>query len=625
MAYSPTSYRGSPTSSAWRRRAPSASRLGVDSLFEPQHQGKGAGAGAEPLRRVLCDGHAAEVSRLGYCGAHRRLADAGDMCEDCASVAASGKALLSWMRRSELGERDLACGCCGVTLESGFFSPPFLLPTPAACDMDRGHKRDASIATLNGDVVFVSEEGPVLELFDEKPLLEDDSIVDMAAPCSEIVGNVEQLVPLESADSSVRMSAVSSQSHGEGKEAIDHGTAEQCDVMLKNMTSTNEEKSVVAFDDEKVGDMVGRMIDEEIAALVVSQASMVDGFNNEIDGETAQGLADQQSSEEDTGLKDKDKELSVGSEISEDEQVDQGAIKQELFSMPINPRVHDFAIDSLEGNTEPVHQAELNNGWNSMPMEAVVHVSETSTEITEEELVQHAELSQESDLMPIYSRKHTDEEDKISQSEINQGLDSVTIDSWEEILVISNEGTGEKQVEQAELKHESTFMTVHVVEFVKDSFDANSSTCNVDSTEAALPSLHLSYGPSTSLDKLCPDSNDIESERALDMLTHIEGIGGLQELPDHRSSVATISTDLKSIELASVDQLKFALATAQKSLSALYAELENERSAASIAADETMAMINRLQEQKQQCRWRQFSTNDLWKNNQNMIKKNYRG
>ncbi|KAF0910218.1 hypothetical protein E2562_001414 [Oryza meyeriana var. granulata] len=440
------------------------SRLGVDSLFEPRHQG----AGAEPLRRVLCDAHAAEVSLLGYCRAHRRLADAGDMCEDCAS-AASGKALLSWMRRSELGERDQACACCGVALESGFISPSFLFPAPVTRDMDCGHKRDAAVASLKGDVVFVSEEGPVIELFDEKPLEEEDPIgamAGLAAQCAEIVGNVLQLVPLESADSSNdNKRAMSSESRVDGKEAIDYGTSKQRDVVLKNMANTNEEKSVLASDDDKVGDMV--------------------------------------VCEEDSGLKDKNQEISIGSETSENEQ---GAVKQELFSILTSPRGHEFAIDSLEGNTETVHQADLNNGWNSMPMEAAVHASETSTGNTEVKQVQQAELSQESNLMPTYSREHADEEieeEEISLTEIKQGLDSLPIDSCEGVHVISNDGTRENQAEQSELKLASTFMT-----------------------------------------------------------------------------------------------LKSALAAAHKSLSTLYAELENERSAAAIAADETMAMINRLQEQK---------------------------
>ncbi|EEC76042.1 hypothetical protein OsI_13222 [Oryza sativa Indica Group] len=578
------------------------SRLGVDSLFEPR--GEGQGAGAEPLCRVLCDSHAAEVSRLGYCRAHRRLADAGDMCEDCVSASAAAAAS-SWMRRSELGERDLACACCGVALESGFISPPFLFPAPAACDVDCGHRRDAAMANLNRDLVFVSEEGPVIELFDEKPLEEDPigAMAGLAAQCAEIVGNVLQLVPLESADlSNVRKSAVSYESRGEGNDAMDHVTSKQRNVVLKNMANTSEDKSAVSSDDDdKVGDMVSKMIDEEITALVLSQDCIEDGFSCEIDGETTESLAadHQQFCEKHSGLKDNNQEISIGSEIPENEQ---GAVKQELLCVLTNPRGNEFGIDNLEGNTETVHQADLNNGWNSMPVEAGVHASETSTE-NNEEWIQPGELSQKSNLMPIYSREHADEEikeDRISLTEIKQGLDSVTIDSWEEVHLISNDGTKENQAEQPELNHQSTFMTVRAIEYVTDLFDANISAGNVNPTEAALPSLHqFSYGPSTSLNKLCPDYNDVESESAPDTPIHIEDIDGLHELPDHKAMTSdTKSVDLESIELVSVDQLKSALASAHKSLSTLYTELENERSAAAIAADETMAMINRLQEQK---------------------------
>ncbi|TVU47663.1 hypothetical protein EJB05_07269, partial [Eragrostis curvula] len=49
---------------------------------------------------------------------------------------------------------------------------------------------------------------------------------------------------------------------------------------------------------------------------------------------------------------------------------------------------------------------------------------------------------------------------------------------------------------------------------------------------------------------------------------------------------------------SSVDQLKSALHAERRALSALYAELEEERSAAAVATNQTMAMINRLQEEK---------------------------
>ncbi|VAI01558.1 unnamed protein product [Triticum turgidum subsp. durum] len=441
------------------------SRLAVDSLFDAPHR---RGAGAEPLRRVLCDGHAAEVSRLGYCRAHRRLADAADMCEDCG--AASGKALLSWMRRSELGERDLACACCGVALESGFYSPPFLLPTPSAAahDPGRGCEQDG-----HGDVVFVSEDGPVIELFDEKFVAASD---------------------------------------------VQH-SPHQMNNGLKEMSS-------------------------------------------------------------------------------EDKQVEQGTLEHELFSMPSDTMEHGFVVGKSDGNTEEVlvQQAEIKIECDAVPMEGGSHDSEASNKNTEENQVQQAEPGQELDSVMIHPREYVDEECEEEKIELKQELDSAALDSWEQVTEISNENI-ENHVEQPELNHLSTFMA------------AGKDDIEVDPTEDLLPSLHqLSDGHSISSDKSSPDCSDVEDKRVSDKPTHIEDISYLQELPDPKavtadtrsvdSSVANIFTDLESVELVSVDQLKSALGAAHKSLSTLYAELENERSAAAIAADETMAMINRLQEQK---------------------------
>ena len=47
-----------------------------------------------------------------------------------------------------------------------------------------------------------------------------------------------------------------------------------------------------------------------------------------------------------------------------------------------------------------------------------------------------------------------------------------------------------------------------------------------------------------------------------------------------------------------IDTLKSTLKSERKALSTLYAELEEESSAYAIAANQTMAMINRLQEEK---------------------------
>ncbi|RCV08151.1 hypothetical protein SETIT_1G303100v2 [Setaria italica] len=172
-----TSSPGSPPSSTSRLRARSAPASASTACSTATHTVASAALS-------LCDAHAAELSRLGYCSAHRRLADAGDMCEDCAAAAAPGKALLSWMSRSELGERDLACACCGVALETSSTLRPSCSPRRrCAAQIVATSKRKRQRGQMETRF-FVSEEGPVIfdkqeaknpELFDEKPLLGDNS------------------------------------------------------------------------------------------------------------------------------------------------------------------------------------------------------------------------------------------------------------------------------------------------------------------------------------------------------------------------------------------------------------------------------------------------------------------
>ncbi|XP_050374251.1 myosin-binding protein 3-like isoform X2 [Argentina anserina] len=61
-------------------------------------------------------------------------------------------------------------------------------------------------------------------------------------------------------------------------------------------------------------------------------------------------------------------------------------------------------------------------------------------------------------------------------------------------------------------------------------------------------------------------------------------------------SVASVTNGGEPV--TTIEQLKEALKNERKALSALYAELEEERSASAVAANQTMAMITRLQEEK---------------------------
>ncbi|KAL0296612.1 UNVERIFIED_CONTAM: Myosin-binding protein 2 [Sesamum radiatum] len=78
----------------------------------------------------------------------------------------------------------------------------------------------------------------------------------------------------------------------------------------------------------------------------------------------------------------------------------------------------------------------------------------------------------------------------------------------------------------------------------------------------------------------------------------------LYEADDHgirteESLDGSITSELEGGDgVVTVEHLKSALRAERKALQALYAELEEERSASAVAASQTMAMINRLQEEK---------------------------
>ncbi|KAL0701407.1 hypothetical protein Bca4012_057529 [Brassica carinata] len=87
-------------------------------------------------------------------------------------------------------------------------------------------------------------------------------------------------------------------------------------------------------------------------------------------------------------------------------------------------------------------------------------------------------------------------------------------------------------------------------------------------------------------------------ERLLETSRSIESLHGLHNAMFQLDRTEPEPTTLNSTELLTVDKLKSELEEERKALNALYEELEEERSASATAANETMAMINRLHEEK---------------------------
>ncbi|KAI3720133.1 hypothetical protein L6452_21043 [Arctium lappa] len=102
--------------------------------------------------------------------------------------------------------------------------------------------------------------------------------------------------------------------------------------------------------------------------------------------------------------------------------------------------------------------------------------------------------------------------------------------------------------------------------------------------------------------------DEIEEERAPETPSSIHSLNPLHKkwlMPETKESGAEESFDGSAISEAdggdpvnTAEKLKSALKAERKTLHHLYSELEEERNASAVAANETMAMINRLQEEK---------------------------
>lgn len=125
----------------------------------------------------MCEAHASEISKLGFCSNHQKLAESQDMCEDCSSSSQPDYVKLSrnfgffpWMKQigmiqdesADAGdkaivkvEEDMRCSCCGVNLDNRFY-PPCILIRPSLNVLEYDQKQN--LVTERGVGVEIDED-----------------------------------------------------------------------------------------------------------------------------------------------------------------------------------------------------------------------------------------------------------------------------------------------------------------------------------------------------------------------------------------------------------------------------------------------------------------------------------
>ncbi|KAL0908922.1 hypothetical protein M5K25_023436 [Dendrobium thyrsiflorum] len=427
----------------------------IDHLLEP-------GKSRSSCRDFLCESHAGEVSKLGFCSNHRRLADAGDMCEDCAA-SKPGETdrnipLLSWMKRSEQGEKDLRCSCCGVALESGFYSPYLLLKTESWNVLEFAPREKSEKGegfgfeeTKQGNEQKEEEEEKEEkgEAFLPSPrAVVEDASVDILSPPVENMVDLERILPIELIDSSTMVKYQA----------------------LEILKVAEHESMAVPCSEMQEG--------QNHSYFLVPTEEPCDDFSTNAKNADVVEFEEQQASEDGKGKNEANCEISIGSDICD----------QELI--------------------EPTQFHEI--------------VSQSAS-------VGHQNLN------------------------------------------VLNEITHNDPVTETEPSEQPSRRVKHL--------------------------------------KICPVLTEIEEERIMPETpttpNYIESFPVLHKrfLLERRESGTesldgSIASDIDNLEPPTIDRLKTALKSERRALIALYAELEEERSASAIAANQTMAMITRLQEEK---------------------------
>lgn len=137
----------------------------VDHILEP-------GKGTKSYTDLVCESHAMEISQLGYCSNHQKVAESQKMCENCLASRPNytGKttgitrrmAFISWMgdNNHENDKNIFECSCCNENLSSKNHRPNLLFKSSWG-SLEYNQKGDLILEAVDHDNNNGSEyQGP---------------------------------------------------------------------------------------------------------------------------------------------------------------------------------------------------------------------------------------------------------------------------------------------------------------------------------------------------------------------------------------------------------------------------------------------------------------------------------
>ncbi|XP_012077818.1 myosin-binding protein 2 isoform X2 [Jatropha curcas] len=465
----------------------------VDHVLEPQNN-------TNSYRNLICETHANEISKLGYCKSHQKLAEKQSMCMDCLANSRPNQsedttinglitrriAFLSWVSTNTLENGEKLCSCCNENLNKNRY-PSYLL-------------FNTSLKTLRytqkGNIIIdYADNGNGCKLLSKDNSLEIEENYDGEEEHKMLLSDVGSLGLKDSAEKECSVS--------------------ECDEKEANGDDRNSAyQGFLGKDQDSSFEMINYMCCER----------------NNLEGEFNRLIP--------VELIDSSTFTNLGSFILKEEDVE----NYENLETPVKL---SFA------EVETLDLQEMKRDW--------VSEQETQCSFVDDNNVNIADTKEQEDLPAREERKN---DFKLLIDEIDCSIN----------------------------QHEERDSAPSLTCMQEDNHNSTKENCAEIPDETYMAHKEL-------------ESNEAEDEKSPETPTSVDSFHYLHKklvALDKRESGTEDSLDEMEggDPVLTVEKLKTALKAERKVLNALYSELEEERSASAIAANQTMAMINRLQEEK---------------------------
>ncbi|KAK7308697.1 hypothetical protein VNO77_42320 [Canavalia gladiata] len=548
---------------------------------------------------LVCEAHASEISKLCFCLNHRKLADSETMCQGCLSSCRPNCVNLpqsfgffSWMQQTgmnmmHVGDDDrvienvvepLRCSCCGVNFVSKFYLP-CILDKPCLGVLDCTQKQN--LITESG-VEAEIDEGHHHHLDHGR----DGFVLDHLE---------EEQNTVENRRSKMVFDDISVYSVSDGGKVTIYGENHNLDLDVgKGYEEPIREETLNVPKDDRPCDETTHQVactEESTQHIQPKHLEFVIHGNDSLLIPVELGDSFATRSRNRHRFKVGDDGLSGGEDVILDFDINSGA-----EAAPVIENWHTSGdVVSVISGPENTNAFKV-NGVESIPMRIEDQNSGLKTE--EENLKQNYQgvkyvlPTEDSTSINGYVEANTERRDGELCSVVplvSEGAAQMRGDELDAEFSTQNQDVlwDSNQKIQVSSSSTSTFTVQDDIEFKTMSHDMSVPTVN-NHLESSL------------------ELNEVEEETAPDIPFSIENLHqlhekllllGRKESGTEESLEGSFISDIESGELT-IDKLKSALKAERKALKTLYIELEEERSASAVAANQTMAMINRLQEEK---------------------------